>query len=349
MIIYILLPVLILVLTIVYQPDNSIYPKRKIGFLFFVGILLVIVPGLRHLDVGLDTKPYYEMFIRSGQISTIAFLEESRHEPLYLVLTSIVNMMTGNFVILQLIVAITYIGGVLIMVYNYSEKVWYSCLLYFVFTFYYMSFNEMRQAMAIGIVCIAFRFIVEKKFWSFLFSVTIAGCFHFSAFIILPLYFANRIRKINIVKIGIIGGLFFLTLMTKISLMTYMNSMISIEYSENDETGGFGLLALQGLTLTLGYVLRNKIAQTPAILCMYYFIAFSLIIFPVCQLDPALFRLGQYSWIVMIVFVPNMLLCIKKGLFRLMGFLLYAMAGIPLALNMYSIHNQIIPYKFFWQ
>ena len=349
MIIYILLPILILVLTIVYQPDKRIDPKRKIGFLFMAGFLLAIVPGLRHLNIGLDTDVYYDMFIQSGKMPAKAFFEKERFEPLWCILISTLSKTTGNFVLLQLIVATVFIGGVLKMVYNYSAKVWYSCLLYFVFTFYYMSFNEMRQAMAIGITCAAFRFVVEKKFWPFLFSIIIAGCFHYSAFIILPLYFVNRLTKINVVIISVISGLLFLTSIVKMTLMDYMNSMIIIEYEENDETGGFGLLALQGLTLLLGYILRNKIIQNRASLCMYYFIAFSLIIFPVCQVNPALFRLGQYSWIVMIVFVPNMLLCIKKGLIRLMGFLLYAVAGIPLALNMYSIHNQIIPYKFFWQ
>lgn len=349
MIIYILLPILILILTIMYQPDKRIDPKRKIGFLFMVGFLLAIVPGLRHLNIGLDTVVYYDMFIQSGKMPLKAFFEEERYEPLWCVLISMISKATGNFVLLQLIVAAVFIGGVFKMIYDYSAKVWYSCLLYFVFTFYYMNFNAMRQAMAIGVTCMAFRFVVEKKFWPFLFSIITAGCLHYSAFIILPLYFVNRIKKINIVIIGIIGILLFLTLRVKMVLMDYMNSMIIVEYTEDEETGGFGLLALQGLTLLIGYILKNKIVQNNASLCMYYFIAFSLIIFPVCQVNPALFRLGHYSWIVMIAFVPNMLLCIKPGLIRWMGFLLYAIVGIPLALNIYSVSNQIIPYIFYWQ
>ena len=75
-------------------------------------------------------------------------------------------------------------------VFDYCRESGYLTLMYFLpwFGMYLLIDNPMRNCIAIAIFIKSARFVIDRKFWNFLFCMLIAASFHFSAFVIILTY-----------------------------------------------------------------------------------------------------------------------------------------------------------------
>ena len=137
------------------------------------------------------------------------------------------------------------------MIYRYSVNPALSCLLFFCFGFYYMDFNELRQAISTGVACYSFRYLLNKQLWKYLLGLGIAVMFHYSAVLLLPMVIVIYLDRIKVVHVMFTALLFFVIMYLSTLLLDTMNAVISIQYDEEDGTGGWGLLLLQVFTLVL--------------------------------------------------------------------------------------------------
>ncbi|MCI8483241.1 MAG: EpsG family protein [Lachnospiraceae bacterium] len=110
----------------------------------------------------------------------------------FVVLSLIVKYLTGNFmhllIILGIVIAFCYVS----FIYKYSELTWMSMLVLLCSGCYYYSFNLVRQILAASLFCCCFYSLYQGKWKRYFLSVLGIMLFHFSAVVLIPLYFLLR-------------------------------------------------------------------------------------------------------------------------------------------------------------
>ena len=344
--------ILILFLTLVYKPIG-LYPKadrdnNSRQYLIVVGVILILISGLRKSIIGLDTYQYVDFFKDTSQSLMLAF-KQSRFEPGYTLLNILLK--SFDFIAVQIAVSSILIFFSFRMVRKYSPVIWLSCLLFIIYCFYYRCFNEMRQAVALGFICLSFDYIIEKKIFKYLVCLVAAATFHQTSLIFLStiiLMYIDKIRWWQIV------GLFLCTF----GLSVYANYLIQIflplfrtDYSGMDEeAGGWGLLMLQVFTFVLSIFRYNYLKRDRTNIILIFLMGVSVAIFPICHINPMLFRLEDYFWIFMILLVPRIMASISTPLFRYTITTGYLVVGYFFYFTkIFSESNQILPFRFFWE
>lgn len=349
MTIYIVLLLTIILLSLVNKGkglgENKIY-----NFIYFIVLLFMIcIPGLRHPSVGLDTFQYKYIFETLASDFT-SVIYESRMEQGYLLLCSLVYKISKSFVLLQIISSGAFVIPVFLLSNKYSKSVWLSMALFIVYTFYYMCFNEMRQAIAMGLSCFAFTYLVAGNWKKYLLTVFGAFLFHHTAIIILPLVLILSFDKFKLWHIAVfVIGYFMLTLYLSV-VYSLISSMQVLSYENDNSAGGYGLLAMQVITLIIAFFKRKKIFDEKENLYAFYFVAAAVMIFPICHTTPVMFRLERYLWLPMVLLVPNIIYSFDDVIVRKLGIFTYLILGyFFLFENIFSVKNQILPYNFYWQ
>ena len=169
--------------------------KSKKLYCFLICIILTLVAGLRHETLGsFDTQYVYLRSLKAidaggldyvltmkdigFQMITYAFtLIFGVNEPLYLILISAPYFM-----------AISYI------IYKYSKYPMVSYIVFFSLHYFEISFTMIRQITAMAIICIAFKYIVEKKPIKFLICVICTSFIHETALIFILAYPISKLK-----------------------------------------------------------------------------------------------------------------------------------------------------------
>jgi hypothetical protein len=157
-------------------------------FLVFLTIITILFIGLRYKTGG-DWAGYIRIFesIHQNKTTTV--------EQGYVWLNRIIYYTFGNYFVLQFIAT----AFVCIVTYSFIKR--YSEYPLFTFYIFLLSFfdtlfmSQIRQSLAVGIILLSTKFILNRKLFVFIFCIYIASLFHVSAVCAIPLYFLNR--KIN--------------------------------------------------------------------------------------------------------------------------------------------------------
>lgn len=352
MTIYDIAILLILILAVVMKPVglyHGCYQEHNSKqYLLIVGVILVLIPGLRDHTVGLDTFQY-EHFWKYLPDNLLTAFKESRFEEGYILLNHLLR--NTSFIIVQLVVSALLIGLSFHMVREYSPMIWFSCILFVLFVFYYRCFNEMRQAVALGIVCFSLKYIVNKRLKPFLLCLCLAAMFHRTSIIFLPAIILIYLDKFKWWQIcGLMLALVFITMYSGTIIQSLL-PFFDTDYSNimDNEAGGWGLFFLQILTFSLALFRFKYLSEDRTNLVLLYLIGIATILFPICHMNPMLFRIQDYYWIFMIIFVPRILCTFNNQLVRIVGVTIYSViAYFFLFVNIFSEHNQLIPYIFYW-
>lgn len=158
-------------------------------FMFFFGLLLIIIAGFRPLEYFRDTENYLTMLHSFDNIW--------QSEPTFWILNQFNQLLLGgNDQIFFLIYAILAITIKIIAINRLSSLPLLSVYLYICLYFVLHEMTQIRVGVACGIFLLAIPDIVNKNFRMYLFKTLIAMAFHYSAIIMLVLYFVNN-KNIN--------------------------------------------------------------------------------------------------------------------------------------------------------
>lgn len=178
------------------------------GVFVLVFLTLWLLAGLRN-DVGMDYNAYKDLYRMSGD------LYEMR-EMGFIKIVEFFNFLNIPFSFFCLCYAFLTQFLIFRFVKNYSPYLFFSLLIYYALgNYYFSSFNVMRQSLATAIFMNCLSLISNGKFWKYLFVMLLTSfCIHFSAIILIPLYFVLRkqyvlsFKLIGIVSTVLFGGLF---------------------------------------------------------------------------------------------------------------------------------------------
>jgi len=238
----------------------------------------------------------------NGQI----FHEVKSLELGYIVLTEICSTISNSpfffFLINALLINIFFFWGI----YKESCNVPLSILFFFITGTFFDSFNGLRQYIATAIIFCSYKYILEKNKKEFLLTVLLASLFHYSALIMIPIYYISRYRltmvKTTLLLLSeVIAGSFIYQIITYLLQFTrYSFFLTSVEYKIDITYGS--ILYTTIITIVCYIYLNNKkgaigqmLTTLQVIICacsltslfiplsarlQYYFLPFEIIIIP---------------------------------------------------------------------
>lgn len=170
------------------------YLKLLHGVAIFI---FVSVAGLKY-ETGVDWLAYQNYFDEVTPLDQA--ISSNSFESVFLsmdigysLLNSIVKMFGGNIQVVFIIISII---STILLIKNlkyYSNHVLMGLLIYYPFFFFIFDMSGIRQGLAIQIVLFSVRYISQKEFNKFIFCIIIATTIHWTAILLLPLYFfANK-------------------------------------------------------------------------------------------------------------------------------------------------------------
>lgn len=127
-------------------------------------------------------------------------------EPLFNLLNKVLYNISSDSTLLFATVAIITLSLFFIGIFQNSEMVPYSILLFFLTGKYFSSLNQIRQMLAMSIFFFAWRFIRERRPGRYFVCILIACMIHSSSIIYIPLYFLYGISFSSKRLLKIIAG-----------------------------------------------------------------------------------------------------------------------------------------------
>lgn len=356
----------------------------KVFFLCSLVALLIpcLIAGLRSERVGTDVrvyiKPMFQVAFESNSIQEYfngSWFAEYRDVPIsrfeygFSLLIFVVTKLTGKMeAVLFAIAACVILPVFLALAKNRKNiPVWLGMLVFYLL-FYNATLNMMRQWIAMGLMLLAFQFLLEKKYWVTLILSAATLLFHYSAVIVLLIYVVYALLRLcnrytlREGKLEMTGGMLAGILVSVIALLAILNLDIVLKlmssvgfdrFSNYLEGEPMRLLANQiilRLPLFLLFIINWKDFRHFTSAAAFYFVMLLLdmIAAQLISIDTYAFRIGQYFLLYVIIGIPQLYAAIKKPHMRV----LTAIAVI-LYLLVYWYYNfvlqlrhQTYPYQF---
>lgn len=195
--------------------------KNKAFNIFVIFFVATCICGTRERGVGVDTNQYYAIY---NQLYSMPFSFDlvNGYEPGFRMIAYVCSLFTDDpALFLCVIAAITFLFiGYFIYKNTNDEYYWIACFLFVCLGMYSMTFNAVRQYLAIAIGCNCLRYINSDKYIAPFIIVGLAVLFHKSLIILFPVVaLAMMIRKINRIVddkckviLIIFGGMFIICL-----------------------------------------------------------------------------------------------------------------------------------------
>lgn len=302
--------------------------------------------SLRNISVGIDTIGYYNSFNNIKLVSLSQALDvEIEHG--YILIQYLIGRVFGEFQFLLVTVALLFITVVSYLVYKHSNNPMLSYTFFIIYGFYTFAMSGTRQTMAIALIMIAFHFVINKNLIKFLFFLLLATTFHITAIIFLPAYWFSKF-KFNKKTILTFILLAVIIILQKNIIIDFLVSNARIEYTLQ-ETGGEKLYFFIVFTVLLGIVYRKKLEEkSKNNKYFFYMMMASMLILPITQFHPVLFRLLNYYFIFMIIYIPNLLYAIDNKVLRVTGIFGYVITGFIFFRQTITV-SRLEDYLFFWQ
>lgn len=190
---------LVLIFIGIYFYDYKKTEAFNKAYWILLCFLFIMVAGLRY-RLGADTIMYMGDYKSISPITSISWKEinASRYMPGFVVFMSIFKAFDPTFYSFQIFQALIINGVIFFFFYKNCRHKYIAVLIYFFYLYFILSFEFLREAMAISILLLAWPFFRDGK-WIWWYATSfVAILFHISAsfMIFLPIICLPGIRQI---------------------------------------------------------------------------------------------------------------------------------------------------------
>lgn len=242
MIYYIWLLVWLLFCSVVFKKQNK--------FQLFLTLLPVfILVGLRDASVGEDTSRYVSIYEGMDASNLSLAISDSPYEAGFVVLSWFLKILDLGPQWLLLTESFIFCLSIFLFCsHNAKDKIFVAVAI--ILTLFEFSLTGVRQTIAISLLLIAYRYVVERNLKLYILFMFLAASCHTSAFLIAPVYYlANRGFDKNTVFI------YLLMLVVSFLSIDYLFSAISSTLNYDEK---YTLMSLNGgvfsFLASLGFV-----------------------------------------------------------------------------------------------
>lgn len=322
--------------------------QKRLFQCIFGGAGLLLLLGFHSPELGTDVYNAYIPYFESASTSVIEEISNDRFEPLFAAYVAIIKNITANNQVFLFITALFILCPILILVYRHSDNPIMTLIVYASWVLYHFSFSGIRQAIAVGVICIASLYMFRKRLLPFVACVLIATAIHTSALLFLvayPMMWAKFSERQWTLLFLIIGGCMVAFPPLILSVVNVLFPGHYSEYIEN-VSGGY-MFALLYLLIALIEVFMHKGKSYRS------FVQFTLLLF-VLQLtgiySNVASRIGYYFIPLFLLSLPAMVENVQN--LHVREWMRFGILGCCIAI--YFITNsggylEVIPFKFFWQ
>ena len=348
MYIYFIIFLIIFSSSFIFQKDelnNNIILRRN--YCIGVTIVFVLLAGLRHESIGLDT-PMYKYIWETINESSNGIIETDAELGFYYLMKYLKKYIGYQaFLIVDVLFLMIPVSFI---IYKYSRNVSLSFLFFYSsILFHTLAFAAERQAIAFGFVMVAFHFLMQRKLIYYLICLGFGFLFHRSCIIFLPSYWLYNIKfDCNYIKYWAIA--LAISFLFSNVFLSYFNSFWRMEYTFYEKgAGGERLFALLCVIVIIGLAQIKKIKDCEAIRVPLVLFSISPLLWPILNINPALYRLQFYFDFFIALYIPNYLSILGNNtkwryiLMPLSGFMMLYIIFVMRTSNAYY------PYKFFWE
>lgn len=162
--------------------------RENVGkaLLYCSALILTIPVAFRGYQVGTDTETYYRIFDRLQQQG------EFRYEPVFVMANKVFAWVGLPPEALFAVLAALTLLLIFRFIERHSNDYLISICFFIALAYYFYMFNIVRQGVAIGVTCFAFRYILQRQHLKFIFATLVAVGFHYSAVLFYGAYFLVR-------------------------------------------------------------------------------------------------------------------------------------------------------------
>lgn len=348
--IYTLLFFLLVFVTLSTQERNN--NQNKGAFIVFV-LLYIFLGGLRGSHVGSDTFGYIlhiESFRQMTYSDILLMFESDKVGWLFFKLVSSpFHTYTPYFLILQVLFWIP----VSMIIHKYSKNSLFALLLFVSFRFAYFPMTGMRQGVALALVFLSLKYLLDNKNIKFVMLVILASSFHKSAIVFLLALVLRHIKLQYNVK-SIVAVLFACVFVFIIPI----NSLSGVTESEfaysaylqqqNEKTSNIFLLIMNILSFVYLNLVDKSFTQDRLNNILFNLSFVSMIFSLFTFVHPIFARVGMYFGFFVPLAIANTIplyngqntrkvfVTISVGVL----IVIYVITGIPVGFE---------PYTFFWE
>lgn len=235
----------------------------------------------------------------------------------YILLNKIVGIFTAQPGAIMVVTSVIIMAGPAYLIARYSKNVYLSVFLYVNLYLFYLDMNYLRQAIAMSILCFAYGFLRDKKFWRFLLLVIIASTFHFTAIYMIPVYFVCLLKINSRTLLLYLFGLFYYFMLSD-GFLKFLLSRFHTEYLDSKyiKLGITPTFAVYPLILALAAVILSYyVKNIPRNLELSIHLTLMMGFWQVVMTKHSLFeRFSYYTMIFVVLAVPEMILAFKAQL-----------------------------------
>ncbi len=338
-----------------YKPTD----KKKRIFCSIAALQWILISGLRSprmsADVYINYSRYFEEMkttswaeVISNNIRYILTLGNNNREiddPGYELFMKLCQIISGNFQVFLLIVAIVFTVPMAIWIYKNSSAPDMSFIIYSVLFYSFFAITGVRQTIATAVIVFCgYKFAKERKPLKFFILAFIAFMIHKSAVVFIPYYFIANIAFswIYLAVAVIVIFLFFI-----FGKSLYIPIVEFIGYDDNllsDNQANAGAFALIMLCMCFAIVCLFQLINRHREDAKNWFNMLLLSILTILLVFQAqeFMRIQQYFTLSLMILIPEVVMCIDKKHRNLVHYAAIAVMVMYLVMNRPN-------YMFFWQ
>lgn len=347
---YLMLLLPLAVYAVLSRTDRHESANRAAITCFF--IILFLALALRGETVGRDIpgyKYYFEVISRSGwgEIFSLDL------EPGFILLNKLVSLFTDNF---QIFIAVTAAITVFPLCKIYREEIknaGITAVLFINMSTFVMMFSGIRQAIAITLGVIAFKFVKEKKWIKFLIISAIAMTFHTSAFMLFLMYPVYH-YKLKRNSFWLLTSIFAFCLIFNRQIMTVLMFLMPDRYSDTSLSynNAYTMIILFAIFTAYSVIIPDERKLGATGRGLRNMLLLSTLLQTFAPVHPLSMRMNYYY----IIFIPLMLPKIMnasedkwKNTVELSKFIMLVFFTAYFFYMSTSPNSYIFPYHFFWE
>lgn len=288
---------------------------KKILYVTICFIQLFLISAYRY-RVGADYSMYTVGFFKMV-LSGFSEMTYEDWEIGFVLLNKVIGIFSAQPAAFIMVTSLIILIGPAYLIARYSVNPFISIFLYVNMYLFYLDMNYIRQAIAMSIICFAYKFLVEKKFWRFLLIVLLAATFHLTVLYMIPVFLVCLIPVSTRSHLLYLFGLLFYYILSD-GMLSIILSKFHTEYSGSVfiEKGVyfyycFFPLLLCAFMVAISYFVKNKSRTLNVLIHLTLMMGFWQIV----MTKHALFeRFSYYTMLFVVIAVPEALKAFKEEL-----------------------------------
>lgn len=286
---------------------------KKKSFIYISGATLFIIAALRSVYFGSDPIGYVLSYRKLSyqSLSSLWFnlINYSGKDPFFSFFSKILNMSGVSAQLWLAILSGIFIFSVSKLIYKYSDEPYISYISLISLGYFYFSLTGLRQATAIAIILLSYKYLRERKLLNFILFVLFASLFHASALIFLIAYPISQIN-INIKQIiGIISALmitiYFSSFIRQIIRYIAWTETIA-SYADRQVTLNYSGFIIQFAIFIFCWAFKDKVLEKDhKNITLYNLLFLGLVFQSFSTIVAEFFRVSYYFSIFNIILIPK--------------------------------------------